>query len=617
MRSLGPSGAGLVWLGEAHSLSRKEENQKLSQGSAFPMCPLIPQWSERSSGLGRHAPELLGVCVSERLLPGCSVQFKDGHPTTGATGGSSGGCRAQQPEGSWSSWLQTGREAGDGAAAGRRAQAGEHRQLRGTHVRGADGTLPKRTREARVWGRGPQLGKALADFSEEEPLPLLDDRFSLGEVKLPQAGPCLMCACSSGIAFSEDHLLLSGSPLPSGKSSQSSGKSSNLERHQKGRGEGSWDGKAASAFAGCTPQDGAVAGAPSQPESAEYPHLRNGATPPHLASCLGEVTERESRAPAGRDQRRKTASEPVAPLCTHPGAAPVGSFSRLAFVSTRAREFHGTDAKWLGLGLSHAGAGAGKAKRQASVREPGALEQPEDPSSTPTNFLTLCRASRALEGAGQSRHLTVLSGGHGHREEQAEVGSEPGGWTGGERVLRGLGLGLGGPGSTMRHSCCTRCARVCTLRPPSLCALAPTLHTEEATAVGFSAEVAERNLTYRSQRPSAARRQLKLGDSQELRPPFQWVPWTEASTFLGPQGGSRCLWLPPVDPLPMEDPARGAPARAAANCGFYLRLCPKEERTPVRQKDQNPWGPAKLLSGGLRTRSEGPEEDLCDEHCRT
>lgn len=51
----------------------------------------------------------------------------------------------------------------------------------------------------------------------------------------------------------------------------------------------------------------------------QYPHLRNGATPPHLASCLGEVTERESRAPAGRDQRRKTASEPVAPLCTHPG----------------------------------------------------------------------------------------------------------------------------------------------------------------------------------------------------------------------------------------------------------------------------------------------------------
>nr|CAI9695940.1 unnamed protein product [Rangifer tarandus platyrhynchus] len=484
MRSLGPSGAGLVWLGEAHSLSRKEENQKLSQGSAFPMCPLIPQWSERSSGLGRHAPELLGVCVSERLLPGCSVQFKDGHPTTGATGGSSGGCRAQQPEGSWSSWLQTGREAGDGAAAGRRAQAGEHRQLRGTHVRGADGTLPKRTREARVWGRGPQLGKALADFSEEEPLPLLDDRFSLGEVKLPQAGPCLMCACSSGIAFSEDHLLLSGSPLPSGKSSQSSGKNSLKITFCHTRAHGTQppshrlsEEVAFSPLGLSFDLDG----------THEYPHLRNGATPPLLASCLGEVTERESRAPAGRDQRRKTASEPVAPLCTHPGAAPVGSFSRLAFVSTRAREFHGTDAKWLGLGLSHAGAGAGKAERQASVREPGALEQPEDPSSTPTDFLTLCRRSRldgktgiaiqdvlqmvpdgasrhsrpwgcqhetgqdnvmqrgwslrALEGAGQSRHLTVLSGGHGHREEQAEVGSEPGGWTG---VLRASSVPHGG-----------------------------------------------------------------------------------------------------------------------------------------------------------------------------
>ena len=104
LRSLGPSGAGLVWLGEAHSLSCKEENQKLSGGSAFPMCPLFP--SGRSAPLGRavslgpdaapgHAPELLGVCVSERLLPGCSVQFKDGHPTSGATGGSSGGCRGE------------------------------------------------------------------------------------------------------------------------------------------------------------------------------------------------------------------------------------------------------------------------------------------------------------------------------------------------------------------------------------------------------------------------------------------------------------------------------------------------------------------------------------------
>lgn len=35
------------------------------------------------------------ACVSEWLLPGCSAQFKDGHPTSGATGGSSGGCRGK------------------------------------------------------------------------------------------------------------------------------------------------------------------------------------------------------------------------------------------------------------------------------------------------------------------------------------------------------------------------------------------------------------------------------------------------------------------------------------------------------------------------------------------
>lgn len=54
MRSRGPSGGGLVCLGEAQSLSRKEENQKLSRGSAFPTCPVFSS--------GRIAP--LGGAVS-------------------------------------------------------------------------------------------------------------------------------------------------------------------------------------------------------------------------------------------------------------------------------------------------------------------------------------------------------------------------------------------------------------------------------------------------------------------------------------------------------------------------------------------------------------------------
>ena len=107
MRSMGPSRAGLVWLGEAHSLSHKEENQKLGRGSVFPVRPLLPQWPERSSGWGCEsgargtdsapgcAPKPLSVCVSEWLLPGCSAQFKDGHPTSGAPWGSSGGCRGK------------------------------------------------------------------------------------------------------------------------------------------------------------------------------------------------------------------------------------------------------------------------------------------------------------------------------------------------------------------------------------------------------------------------------------------------------------------------------------------------------------------------------------------
>lgn len=82
----------------------------------------------------------------------------------------------------------------------------------------------KDTQEVRVSGHSAQLGETSADFLEVETLPLLDDRFSLDRNQAPADGALPALRLFFWDCFSEDHLLLSRSPLPSGKSSQSSEK---------------------------------------------------------------------------------------------------------------------------------------------------------------------------------------------------------------------------------------------------------------------------------------------------------------------------------------------------------------------------------------------------------
>ena len=103
-------------------------------------------------------------------------------------------------------------------------QPREHWQPRGTHIRGADWTPTRDTQEVRVSGHSAPPGETSADFLEAETLPLLDDRFSLGRNQAPADGALPAVRLFFWDRFSEDHLLLSRPPLPSGKSSQSSEK---------------------------------------------------------------------------------------------------------------------------------------------------------------------------------------------------------------------------------------------------------------------------------------------------------------------------------------------------------------------------------------------------------
>lgn len=70
-----------------------------------------------------------------------------------------------------------------------------------------------------MWGHRAWLGETPAGFLEVESLPLLGDRFSLGGNPAPTDA-----ALPDVHLFFWDHLLLSRSPSPSGKSSQLSGK---------------------------------------------------------------------------------------------------------------------------------------------------------------------------------------------------------------------------------------------------------------------------------------------------------------------------------------------------------------------------------------------------------